>query len=405
MKTSRMALLVLVVLAPPAPAQVLGKAWRFCKRVVPVLDPGASAVEKLLREGAKQSGVNPDIAGPVGNPGATIINNAPEIIKGAILPDLNQLRAEMQGLAALFSGDMDALQTHAAGWLAAQVDRTQNPGLAKALQPLMSPIVPPWLRESFMEQPSFVDVCPPQCHGDWVYYVNGINTDRTDAEDDARALAVQLSRPVRLIHNPPHSVVFTVAQVVYDRLWLAKFPASFVQFNAVTKQVTHLLYHSDGPISIVTHSQGCLIMRNALLTAHSVHGGNVAHRVRWVATGVPLRDEEVPPCDRFTPLANPDDPVAQSLGLRVDSDEFFKQNLAAHSFTRRYVSQIQPAYLWPSDTVIDRDGPSLLQLELGRAAASKDVVTQKCYAPSLPAGVSKKHRTLPVIPETNPVPK
>ena len=55
--------------------------------------------------------------------------------------------------------------------------------------------------------------------------------------------------------------------------------------NRTTKQVAWLIRKSKKPLSIVTHSQGCLITLNAALIVAAYGYRTRLRKVRWVATG------------------------------------------------------------------------------------------------------------------------
>jgi hypothetical protein len=113
------------------------------------------------------------------------------------------------------------------------------------------------------------------------------------------------------------------------------------QLNKTTRQLIHYLYHTSNKVSIVSHSQGCIIVRNALMTAH--YFKPVRHNVAWVATGMPLKREEIyPEPIKFRRLSNPGDIfVAQLSALKLDPDMFSKvAPIKAHEFIDSYLRQI-----------------------------------------------------------------
>ena len=190
-----------------------------------------------------------------------------------------------------------------------------------------------------------------------VYYVNGMLTPEHAALYEANALANHLGRPVGLIYNrTTGNIAEDALQAVYDRSWPTAFSEKLgtkanqiTQRNRTTRQLTHLLVHTQREhISIVTHSQGCLIMHNAVLTARRFRdSGALANGIRWVATGVPLHDEEIRVrINRYTPLANTNDPVAKILGsLALNLDEIVP-SLSGHDFVTAYVPKIRNSQLW-----------------------------------------------------------
>lgn len=190
-----------------------------------------------------------------------------------------------------------------------------------------------------------------------VYYVNGMLTPRGEALYEAKALANHLRRPVGLIYNDTSgNVAEDALQAIYDRTWprnltdrLGKPTGTLTQMNRTTRRLTYLLVHTRRDhVSIVTHSQGCLIMRNALLTATRIRRpGRLQNGIRWVATGVPLRNDEIlAKTNRYTPLINEDDPVAKILGsLSLDLEDL-TPSLGGHDFVSAYVSKIRNSQLW-----------------------------------------------------------
>ena len=335
--------------ALPASAQFDLPDW---DDVVPfVINPFGALTERVARPVFRFGGVDPELGTLITNPTWSFAKHAPEAITEAGMAELRRMRAEVEAVGEVLRGDRRGLARSASDWIRAQGDQVLNSGIEKALQPLMSPIVPWFLRDAFMDEPQLIAVNPWNCIGDPVYYVNGIDTSRQDAVDEAAALSAQLLRPVFLIHNSSSGTVRDVAEAAYDRAW-PFLDSRFVQANATTRQVTYLLYHSEGRISIVSHSQGCLIVRNALLTANSFSGGTVKKYTAWVATGLPLRSEEVyPRCARFRSIASAEDPIAQSVGLRLGNESPFDQDLDSHSFRKSYVSDIRPLDVWPSSGV------------------------------------------------------
>jgi hypothetical protein len=209
-----------------------------------------------------------------------------------------------------------------------------------------------------------------------VYYINGMLTNKDTAIDEACKLAKQLSRPVYLLHNPTQNIIVDLDECIKDRLWPTVVPAildraalmiakmltradgvvshykDVLQPNRTTRQLTHLLYHADEPISIVSHSQGCLITRNAILTTSLFRGTKrMRTRTAWVATGVPLSKAEVfPRPDKFEVLVNQGDGVAQILGTHTGPgtqgviDSILVKN-PHHEPTNNYWPRIQPDWL------------------------------------------------------------
>jgi len=201
------------------------------------------------------------------------------------------------------------------------------------------------LPSQLMEEPRFL-VCGVDRPGPEVWYVNGILTSCESAHDAGEMISKHLNRRVHLLHNativePPFQTGLTIAGVrtedltesTYDRAWPAIVAGRILaeslsikpqgsltrlQGNPTTRQLTWVLYHSKRPVSLITHSQGCLIARNAFL-AMALLGreSRVRHDVAWVAAGIPFHDQELSlRPDRTTILDFRNDPVPKWIGLR-----------------------------------------------------------------------------------------
>jgi hypothetical protein len=203
-----------------------------------------------------------------------------------------------------------------------------------------------------------------------IYYVNGILTDLSKAFSEANVLSCQTSRPVGLIYNRSHAegpiivpghtgtpqAIDDLNEAIYDRLWpytlgsgadlgeaadiastinsllseVLKIPVTgtskgvpFTQLNPTTRQVTHLVYHATQPLTLVSHSQGNLIVRNAILTAGFLGREEWLRRdenMTWVGTGVPLTDHEFWPIAPDDLRTHDNDCVASIVGMRGNVD-------------------------------------------------------------------------------------
>ena len=195
----------------------------------------------------------------------------------------------------------------------------------------------------FMQQPHITVVNPGHYTGDPVYYINGVFTTRKVAVRQAEALSCtkNLRRPVYLIFNRTiqegstgtPGCVDDISEAVYDKLWPEKIvgldlqsllPAlmlpnpPFIQLDPTTREVTWVLFHSQGPVSIVSQSQGCLQVRNAILAAALLgRESYIRQEVAWVATGNPLNDAEIWPIPaKYHYMINAMDPVSTFVGVR-----------------------------------------------------------------------------------------
>jgi hypothetical protein len=206
-----------------------------------------------------------------------------------------------------------------------------------------------------------------------VYYVSGMLTSLTDARGEASALSGRLRRPVNLIYNPSwlntdtDPAVFPsvspnqtgtpdqptdLTEAVYDRTWpdfmtqyfnrlaaggvntkrevvggleevvdvvgTPKSPGWRLQLNPTTRQVAHLLFHADRPVTIVSNNQGSIIVRNACHTLALLGKDQfVRSHVRWIDCGGVLAPSEIAPrpcC--YTPLVHAEDLSGTYLGLK-----------------------------------------------------------------------------------------
>lgn len=248
---------------------------------------------------------------------------------------------------------------------------------------------------------------------DPVYLINGVDTKKTTARKNARVLAAVLRRPVFALHNDTSNelqggmagasigavfggglgavVGFMAGSVVggkaadyletlADAIWTPPLP----QHARVARQVAFLIKNSRRPISIVTHSQGCIQVLNGALTAAAYGHADKLRQVRWVMTGFDLRSlvDVQRTLNRFgenlTPICRWDDPIVLlSRGAIVPAAGGVVLNLDRHTFawwvheasssatnlrtqptrdaagqpipdtTRGYASMVRNSMLWP----------------------------------------------------------
>ncbi len=231
---------------------------------------------------------------------------------------------------------------------------------------------------SLLIEPPTFDVCRDDLPGPAVWYVNGILTTREKAVKAGNAIAEKLGRRVHVLHNrtiaeSPYDTGLEargfeaddLSECLYDRCWpvivvsrLDSIVESAIgavmnsgeklQGNPTTRQLAHVLYYSDEPVSLVTHSQGCLIARNAFFTMSLLSKEDVPRdKVAWVAAGLPLNDNEIwPRPEKTTILDYQDDPVSKLVGSRGGG---FDYNAADHDFMEEYVEQLKPDQFWQSE--------------------------------------------------------
>jgi len=218
-----------------------------------------------------------------------------------------------------------------------------------------------------------------------IYFVNGVLNTRSAARESATLLSKKICRPVGLIINPSmlegHTgtpqAVDDITESIYDRVWpetlgvgasgldaiiksVLHLPGTsqgvpFTQLNPTTRQLTYLIYHSTEPIILVTHSQGSLIARNALLTASLLSRESwIRNNVTWIAVGAPLSDWEVWPDlkpERFQIHVNPGDPIGQIIGLR-GGGQWSQPDIEKHNFQKSYLPWIEEESLLASSSLV-----------------------------------------------------
>jgi hypothetical protein len=188
-----------------------------------------------------------------------------------------------------------------------------------------------------------------------VIYVNGICTSEAEAKGSATALAMKLGCNVQAVFNPSGGLVADLEESALDKLWPALLSKAVVgkpvvQKNDAAQHLAWLLVHHPGKIAIVSHSQGCMITRNAVIVA-AMRDPSLLERLAWVAVGSPLRDPEYfPKPAKFREFTHANDLVAQELGKlplpeRPPSD--WLPGLLKHDFTRAYLPEIRVEDLWP----------------------------------------------------------
>jgi len=187
----------------------------------------------------------------------------------------------------------------------------------------------------------------------------------------AEALAVRLKRPVSLIYNqselnPPDfstgtpGVLGDVTEAAYDGMWPLlictmlrnqppKLSEGKAQLNPTTRQFIHLFYHAGKPVSVVSHSQGCIIVRNACFALYLLGmEGWVRRNLAWVATGSPLSDGEVwPRPEIYHSLKDKSDPVPRIIGLEGWDDVDISTVAFNHGFIQHYKDKVTPGMLYP----------------------------------------------------------
>ena len=313
-----------------------------------------------------------------------------EPIRGTFVDELNEsLKSRGKSLARALSKEASQLSVdNLKRWLAHPEDTVRD-GLRRGekaleieLQRNINSVKKlPLFRETqtlllrgLLEEPNFV-VCGEEYPGPVVWHVNGAYTTKKEAIMAGRLIAQQLHRRVHVLHNPtciepPFETGLEIdgfgdndyGECAYDRLWptmvasrpelLAVLPLlSFrgnqpkLQANPTTRQLAWVLYHADGPVSLVTHSQGCLIARNAFVSIAMLgKESTIRNDVAWVAAGIPLNDNEIWPRPKKTMvLPYQNDSVPKLIGLRGGGIEC---NGEDHDMFDEYIPRIQQSDVW-----------------------------------------------------------
>jgi hypothetical protein len=182
--------------------------------------------------------------------------------------------------------------------------------------------------------------------GEDLYYVNGMLTDLGEALGSAKLIANELHRPVGLIFNSsghPDTTLGNEGRYLgipldllvsaYDRTKNV-FPLGnnlglIGEWDCTTRQVNYLFLEAaraGRTISIISYSQGCLIVRNAVLEIGWLFGQHsfIRHHLAWVAAAPPfcVRVELLAKLARFRAVVVGDDAVARALGMNGGQEGF-----------------------------------------------------------------------------------
>ena len=149
---------------------------------------------------------------------------------------------------------------------------------------------------------------------------------------------------------PDHSLPLLLddfLESLYDREWPNLFPnGCHTQFNPTTKQVTGLIYEAAeanaGPLIIVSHSQGNIIVRNGIMGA--MHLGKeewIQNNLTWISAAPPLTNAEMNRARWKTHVIelHPNDCIDLVTDLGGGfCDGFF----GTHDFVETYIRRITP---------------------------------------------------------------
>lgn len=207
-------------------------------------------------------------------------------------------------------------------------------------------------------------------------YVNGMSTDIFRAEVEAEDLAELYKRPVILFYHQGEDAEidfahftlnrfkpFTTALAGYAEIDIPvgknSLQARIVRndhlvnvaqaYDSETKRLVKYLIDTKEPVSIISHSTGAAVVRNALLISNVFHYRR--HRTSWVATGMPLKAEEIyPEPVLYHAITNEADKIARDLSDVV----FNKQNLLLDETIKlhrlvRYLPKLTQQHIFAAD--------------------------------------------------------
>lgn len=273
---------------------------------------------------------------PIPTPDITALKNE------ALVALKVQLTYTQQFAQAVSTGRIDqAVVNEAQHAVATALD---HPATEEALKPISNGVIGAMPQSMMMDDDADTElISPSNSAGSVIYFINGINTTHDEAVAIASAIGAKFGRPVRLIYNQTHGMDLDLVESAYDRTWVfAPLLPGNPQVNKATRKLARVLFSSTGPVSLISHSQGCIITRNALVIADAYHS-DIKDRLAWVAAALPLKTSEVYLTPKkFTVLRNQDDPIAEAVGLQLDPNTFSNPNLDAHSFVKSYLPLIKP---------------------------------------------------------------
>jgi hypothetical protein len=205
--------------------------------------------------------------------------------------------------------------------------------------------------------------------GEDLYYVNGMLTDLGEALASATTIATQLQRPVGLLFNSSGhpdttlgndgrylGIPLDLLMCSYDRTKTI-FPLGNLELigelDCTTRQVNYLFLEAaraGRTISIISYSQGCLIVRNAVLEIGWLFGQHsfIRHHLAWVAAAPPfcVRVELMAKLARFRALVVGDDAVARAVGMNGGQEGF--PGFSPHTLEGgNYWAQLDSNWLFP----------------------------------------------------------
>jgi hypothetical protein len=346
------ALILTLLIAVPAIAdgknffQDIGDRIRKRKKIINlVLNPVGAAVGEVARKGAKKVGIDPNVAENAANP--LNVSTAEKAVESAVVA-VSVEKEYMETLAtAIVEGDVQKIAVNELRHVVRNA--IDNPATTEAAKLAAVVGLAHTPRDLVMDAPDVEKVNPGGFKSRMMYYVNGINTPRDQAIITANAISLQFKRPVGLIYNRSTqgqgdlNPVLDVFESAYDRIWPFAQLTTGVnpQLNPTTRRLAGLFYETKEPVDIISYSQSCLQVRNALVIA-SQYSDRAVENVSWVACGTPLKDSEIiVRSGRYRAFRNLDDKVSQIVGGEFDADLRLKDQGKGHDI-QSYLPKIAP---------------------------------------------------------------
>lgn len=231
-------------------------------------------------------------------------------------------------------------------------------GFLKNIFPKVPFHCPSWmpaiLRYMFFGNNSIYLPSAPELHDNvCVIFLNGILTNRKVANSNRQALSELLHRPVNVLHNATDSLLCDVIECLLGKTNDDLTEASLVVLHTLCKK---LLDPQIEKLVVVAHSQGTIVIANALRNLHrlglnkSVYlqklelycFSNCASQMKYVVNDLPYIES----------FANTDDLVAR-LGchcatdikhlIHIDGATHFAEK-SGHLFNEHYINTFQKDY-------------------------------------------------------------
>jgi len=180
-----------------------------------------------------------------------------------------------------------------------------------------------------------------------IYFVNGVGNTLRDANSGMIALRYYLNEKpkstpyaIKLIYNPTLSVPFDGIEAAADKTWYPPTPIN----NQTTLRVIALLHEAKAkgaPIGIVAHSQGSLIVTNAIYAFSMLDPINniryMKKNLKVVFVGIAVsalmgRKVTKKLVKKYEVFANAGDPIALIFGQSKDAWKRSMPKMKAHYF-------------------------------------------------------------------------